>query len=154
MPHAFTTAADGPEHYHQQSTAQKDVQATLHYLSSSPNYTKSKPPIQVVTRSTSLRDARTTVVLSPGSVETIHDVRGRESEFTLEKNGFAFLKHRSGVRDWDCRDRIWKEYVEGECRDVVARAFGGREGGVDEVIAFHEGVRMEFLNFSLCLKRL
>jgi hypothetical protein len=116
----------------------RDVSTTLHYLSS--NTSLSKPPIQVVTRAATTHDPRTSVKLSQGPSETVYDVRGNESNFSLSKNGFAFLKHKSVTGELESRDRIWKEYVEGECREVVARAFGGREGGVDEVIAFHEGV--------------
>ncbi|KAF2430240.1 hypothetical protein EJ08DRAFT_697532 [Tothia fuscella] len=119
----------------------KNVTATLHYLSPTQVYTPSTPPIQVVTRSTTLRDPRTTVVLSPGPSETIHDVRGREKDFTLEKNGFCFLRKESNVGGFESRERIWREYVEGECRELVMEAMGGKDGGVDEVVGFHEGKR-------------
>lgn len=116
------------------------VEAQLHYLTSSVEYTESNPPIQVVTRAATHSDPRTTVKLSQGPLERINDIRGRESQFTLERNGFAFVKHSSRVGDWECRDKIWTDYVEKECRELVASMFGGLEGGVDEVIAFHEGV--------------
>lgn len=118
----------------------QDVEAQLHYLTSSVEYSNSKPPIQVVTRAATHSDPRTTVKLSQGPLEKINDIRGLETRFTLEKNGFAFKKHSSRIVDWECRDKIWTDYVEKECKELVADAFGGLEGGVDEVIAFHEGV--------------
>lgn len=138
---ASTTATpiDTPEKIIQFEGGQ-DVEAQLHYLTSSIEYTKNKPPIQVVTRAATHSDPRTTVKLSQGPLEMINDVRGLESQFTLDKNGFAFVKHSSRVSDWECRDKIWTEYVEKECKDLVAEVFGGLKGGVDEVIAFHEGV--------------
>jgi hypothetical protein len=117
----------------------KDVQAQLHYLSPGVEFTKGRPPIQVVTRQSTVRDARTTVRISQGPQETIHDVRGREHEFNLERNGFRYVRDRPRFQDWDSRDGIWSEYIE-ELKGLVARELGGLAGGVDEVIAFHEGV--------------
>jgi hypothetical protein len=117
----------------------RDVQAQLVYLSPSVEFTKDKPPIQVVTRESTVRDFRTTVRLSQGPQETIHDVRGREHEFSLERNGFKYVRDRPRFQDFESRDGIWTAYIE-ELKELVAREFGGFEGGVDEVIAFHEGV--------------
>ena len=121
------------------SASGQDVQAQLHYLSPGVDFTKSKPPIQVVTRQSTVRDARTTVRISQGPKETIRDVRGREHEFNLERNGFKYVRDRPRFQEWDSRDGIWTGYIE-ELKELVAREFGGLAGGVDEVIAFHEGV--------------
>jgi hypothetical protein len=126
----------------------RDVQAQLHYLSPSVEFTKTNPPVQVVTRSSTSRDPRTTVRISQGPPETVYDVRGREKEFTLERNGFKFVRNRPRFRDWDSRDGIWTEYIE-ELKELVAREFGGAAGGVDEVIAFHEGVSLNPFIFLL-----
>jgi hypothetical protein len=131
------------DHAEQQSQEVScDVQTTLHYLSPNTTHSKCTPPIQVVTKATTYHDPRTSVKLSQGPSETVHDVRGREHEFGLGKNGFLFTKHRSVTGELESRERIWREYVETECKEVVSRAFGGRDGGVDEVIAFHEGVSL------------
>lgn len=158
MPHATTFAEERPDPletspFVPSSTVQipsseetmacgvgQHVEAQLHYLTSSVEYTESKPPIQVVTRAATHSDPRTTVKLSQGPLERINDVRGREDQFTLERNGFTFVKHSSQVGDWECRENIWTDYVEKECKELVANVFGGLQGGVDEVIAFHEGV--------------
>ncbi|KAE9969808.1 hypothetical protein BLS_005213 [Venturia inaequalis] len=159
MPHATTFAEERPDPletspFVPSSTVQipsseetmacgvgQHVEAQLHYLTSSVEYTESKPPIQVVTRAATHSDPRTTVKLSQGPLERINDVRGREDQFTLERNGFTFVKHSSQVGDWECRENIWTDYVEKECKELVANVFGGLQGGVDEVIAFHEGKR-------------
>jgi len=127
-----------------EALAPRDVPAQLHYLFPTVECTKSNPPIQVVTRQIGHRDSRTTVKISQGPVETIHDVRGREDQFTLEKNGFRFVKNESKFQDWESRDGIWTDYIE-ELKELVSREFGGEEGGVDEIIAFHEGVSLYFL---------
>ena len=116
-----------------------DVQSQLVYLSPGLEFTKTNPPVQVVARESTARDPRTTVRLAQGPPESIRDVRGREHEFTLEQNGFKYVRNRSKFQDWESRDGIWTEYIE-ELKELVAREFGGPEGGVDEVIAFHEGV--------------
>jgi hypothetical protein len=136
-------------HDEQHQEISSDVQTTLHYLTPNTTYNKCTPPIQVVTKATTYHDPRTSVKLSQGPPETVYDVRGREHEFELGKNGFLFTKHRSVTGELESRERIWREYVEVECKAVVSKAFGGKEGGVDEVIAFHEGV-----SIILCLSRL
>lgn len=117
----------------------REVQAQLYYLSPSVDYS-TNPPIQVVTRSATTRDPHTTVKLSAGPHETIHDVRGREHEFTLEKNGFQFVRNAARFDDWESKDAIWAFYID-ELKEVVSKAMGGAAGGVDEIIAFHEGKR-------------
>lgn len=124
-----------------EQTGPRDVPAQLHYLSAAVECSKSKPPIQVVTRQIGHRDPRTTVKISQGPVEVIHDVRGREAEFTLAKNGFQFVKNECKFQDWESRDGIWMGYIE-ELKELVAKEFGEEDGGVDEIIAFHEGVRV------------
>jgi hypothetical protein len=119
----------------------RDVQAQLHYLSPSAEFDKDNPPVQVVSRESTSRDPRTTVRITQGKHETIRDVRGREHEFNLARNGFKYVRDRPRFQDWDSRDGIWTDYIE-ELKELVAREFGGLEGGVDEVIAFHEGVRI------------
>ena len=42
---------------------------------------------------------------------TIHDVTGRESEFTLDGNGFQFIKHTSKEKEFVEEEKI-KEYYD------------------------------------------
>jgi hypothetical protein len=138
-PSQLLNAVSKFEQYGQERLVPQDVQAQLHYLSPSFEVSKNSPPVQVVTRSSTTRDARTTVRISQGPVEIVHDVRGRENDFSLERNGFKFVRNRCKFQDWESRDGIWTGYIE-ELKELVSREFGGAQGGVDEVIAFHEGV--------------
>jgi hypothetical protein len=117
----------------------RDVKAQLHYLSPGLEFTKNRPPVQVVSREATARDPRTTVRLAQGPPETIHDVRGREHEFSLDRNGFMYVRNRCNFENWESREGIWTGYIE-ELKELVAKELGGTEGGVDEIIAFHEGV--------------
>lgn len=123
-----------------QSSQPRNVKAQLHYLSPGLEFTKNRPPVQVVSREATARDPRTTVRLAQGPPETIHDVRGREHEFSLDRNGFMYVRHKCNFEDWESREGIWTGYIE-ELKELVAKELGGAEGGVDEIIAFHEGVR-------------
>ncbi|EPE03631.1 hypothetical protein F503_01889 [Ophiostoma piceae UAMH 11346] len=41
----------------------------------------------------------------------IHDIRGKESEFTLEKNGFEYIQHDQTFTGFDDHERIVSEYL-------------------------------------------
>jgi hypothetical protein len=104
------------------------VTATLHYLKRGPEkptrYAKEPPP----------------GVPAWNGVEDLHDVliadgRGRESEFTLDRNGFAILEAPSQVRDFYARDEVERVYypeVERLLRDAL---------GASRVFVFDHGVR-------------
>lgn len=76
-----------------------------------------------------------------GPRERINDVRGLETAFTLEENGFCFRKHTSAFTEWDSRKMIEDVYCNQEMAQFIGDVFGGKEGGVDEVIIFHQGRR-------------
>ncbi|HEX3864303.1 MAG TPA: CmcJ/NvfI family oxidoreductase [Stellaceae bacterium] len=66
---------------------------------------------------------------------TIEDVRGRESEFTLDRNGFALVKAPTAVRDFYSPDEIKRTYypeVERLLRDTL---------GASRVFVFDHNVR-------------
>ena len=66
---------------------------------------------------------------------TIDDARGRESEFTLDRNGFALLKAPTAVRDLYNPEEIKSVYypeVERLLRDTL---------GASRVFAFDHNVR-------------
>lgn len=115
----------------------QDAIARLTYTT--PPKPLSEKPRQVVPGF--LDDPGTTVELSLGPEETIHDVRGSEFKFTLEENGFCFVKHHTTFTDWDRKRKIEDNYCNREMVDLVSSVMGGRENGVDEVIIFHQGQR-------------
>jgi hypothetical protein len=65
----------------------------------------------------------------------IHDARGREAEFTLDRNGFQLVKAPTAVRDFYSPEEIRSVYypeVEGLLRDVL---------GASRVVIFDHNVR-------------
>jgi len=56
--------------------------------------------------------------------ETIHDVRGHESEYSLDDNGFAFYKHHFNLDGYD-RETLERDYlpqVEAFLMDTIPNA--------------------------------
>lgn len=69
----------------------------------------------------------------------IHDARGHESEFTLDKNGFQFMKHVSQYLDFDDKEKIQSVYYK-EVEELVKRELGARK-----VFVFDHTLRLETL---------
>jgi len=118
------------------ATKRRNVEAVLTYTI--PPGPGEENPKQVVPGF--LDDPGTTVKLEHGPLEQINDVRG-VNDFTLEENGFCFCKHYTQFDEWDSRKRIEDVYCNQEMIKLISDTFGGREGGVDEVIIFHQGRR-------------
>lgn len=55
----------------------------------------------------------------------VHDVRGRESEFTLDKNGFQFIKHESAEKDFLDDEKIEEEYYR-EVEELLKKEVGAK----------------------------
>ena len=106
----------------------RSVTATLHYLkrgAEKPARYVSEPPPGV---------ARWNGIDDPHKV-TIEDARGREAEFTLDRNGFALIKAPTAVRDFYSEDEVKQVYypeVERLLRDTL---------GASQVFAFDHNVR-------------
>jgi hypothetical protein len=92
------------------------VYAELHYMSPMAerprNYTY-EPPAGVP-RSNIVPEAHTM---------PIHDIRAVASEISLDRQGFALLRHESAVRDFWDDDEVRKVYYP-EAADVIAQATG------------------------------
>lgn len=106
----------------------KSVTATLHYLKRGAErpvtYVGDPPP--GVPRSSGIDD--------PRSIR-IDDGRGREQEFTLDRNGFAIVEAPSAVRDFYADDEVKQTYypeVERLLREKL---------GVSRVVIFDHTVR-------------
>src|SRR3954470_15104274 len=81
----------------------KTLTSTLYYLkrgAEKPAYYRIEPP-PGVPRSNGIND--------PQEV-TIEDARGRESEFTLDRNGFALIKAPTAMTDFYSPDEIKRVY--------------------------------------------
>jgi hypothetical protein len=96
----------------------RNLTATLHYLkrgSEKPAYYRIEPP-PGVPRWNGIDDPREM---------SIEDARGRESEFTLDRNGFALVKAPTAVADfYDLEEikRIYYPEVEHLLRDTLGAA--------------------------------
>src|SRR6266568_4214185 len=106
----------------------KTLASTLHYLkrgSEKPAYYRIEAP-PGVPRSNGIDD--------PHDV-TIEDARGREAEFTLDRNGFALIKAPTAVTDFYSPEEIKRVYypeVERLLRDTL---------GASRVFIFDHNVR-------------
>lgn len=65
----------------------------------------------------------------------IHDLRGREAEFTLDRHGFAAARHRSRERDFDSDDAIRDIYYP-ESKALLAELLAA-----DRVLTFDHTIR-------------
>jgi len=80
----------------------QDVDTVLHYYK--PNADGS-PPHPTYTDRPETYERPTEV-----HPATVRDVRGKESDYTLDKNGFQFYKHTSEEKDFKDDDEIKKLY--------------------------------------------
>ncbi|CAO1596776.1 hypothetical protein XANCAGTX0491_000607 [Xanthoria calcicola] len=80
----------------------KDLQASIHFLAQSELYHTEKPYALRYTGENEI--AQTNIKLEKHDDIPIHDIRGREREFSLEKNGFTISKMSSRMFYWDFSD--------------------------------------------------
>lgn len=66
----------------------------------------------------------------------VHDVRGRESEFTLDNAGFQFVKHTSQEKAFDDEEHIKEVYYK-EVEELLKR-----EVGAKRVLIFDHTIRL------------
>ena len=112
--------------------APHDVSTTLNYVSSAqpkdePTYTYTYDPPEGTPRTNVLREAFHAV---------IHDVRGREHEFTLDTAGFQFVKHISAEKEFADDERIKDVYYK-EVEELLKR-----ETGAKRVVVFDHTLRL------------
>lgn len=97
-------------------TAAKDVVVCLEYLSDIP-LDKTVKSLQVVPGSLD-RAGKSNVRLAPGQPETIHDVRTLERLFSLDENGFKYVKAPTTFRNWSSQKAIGEIYLQ-EMEDLL-----------------------------------
>lgn len=56
----------------------------------------------------------------------IHDARGRENEFSLDKSGFQFVKHPSAEHDFTDEERIKNVYYK-EAEELLKNVTGAKK---------------------------
>lgn len=52
----------------------------------------------------------------------VHDMRGEEERYTLDKNGFEIVRHESGEKEFRDEERITKEYYA-EVEEILKKAY-------------------------------
>lgn len=114
-----------------------DEVAQLVYVDWQDIYSVEKPYQIFSSLSSDLSDLSTTnLVFKDGEVETMHDLRDNQSEYTLDKQGFQFCQHSLNLHDVSSEEQIRSSYLpqmEALLRDHV--------DGVDRVFFFDWRVR-------------
>ncbi|KAF2437989.1 methyltransferase CmcJ [Karstenula rhodostoma CBS 690.94] len=76
--------------------------------------------------------AKTNITLEKGTADNVTDVRDREAEFSLDNNGFAFIKHKSDFTEFDK-----SKFVEDEFLPKVVEPFLKKHvEGADRIVFF------------------
>ncbi|KAL9094023.1 MAG: hypothetical protein Q9165_003693 [Trypethelium subeluteriae] len=115
-------------------TSANDIQVQLEYLADLPLYESTKP-LQYVPGFEN--DSRSTVHLSPGPLEILHDVRTLSPDtFALDESGFRFIKAPTEFCNWNSQDAIANEYMP-EMEALLKREVDG----VDEIVLFDARIR-------------
>lgn len=86
----------------------EDEVARLNYIQDSDIFSRQKP--YEVLSEVPVGLEKSNFKLRPGSPETIHDIRGRESHFDLDRNGFQVVPHVLETTLFD-EDTITREYL-------------------------------------------
>lgn len=91
----------------------RDVTATFNYFK--PNEDGSPPAPSYVGRPETYVRA-----VNPHSV-TVHDIRGSEDEYSLDKTGFEVFQHESKEKDFTDEDKIKDVYYK-EVEEILKKA--------------------------------
>src|SRR5690606_23240922 len=86
----------------------EDEVARLNYIQNSDIFSRQKPYEVLSEVPTGLE--KSNFKLRPGSPETIHDIRGQESHFDLDRNGFQVVPHVLETTVFD-EETITREYL-------------------------------------------
>ena len=68
---------------------------------------------------------------------TVHDLRGKEAEFTLDQNGFAVPQHRSAMKAFDTIEEFQNVYLP-----EMEKLIHDEVDGVDRIFIFDWRVSM------------
>jgi len=112
-----------------------DVAATFSYLQWQDRYNAEKPyQILIDLPDGTEETQRTNLVFCDGPKEKVADVTGREASFTLDRNGFAFIKDDLPIRSTEFADRTMVESVYlPACERIIRETLDD----VDEVVFYN-----------------
>lgn len=105
--------------------------AELSFLKPLDKYGEEKPYWLFIGKPKNAPDVDTTNVVTEFVKVPIHDVRGNESEYALDKQGFQFIVHGHKFQSFEDEDLIVQEYlpqVEETIRSTIP--------GVDKVVIY------------------
>lgn len=88
--------------------AAEDETVQLHYIQWQDDFIKQKPYEVISECPDDLKQCNFT--LRPGPDQTIHDMRGRESDFDLDRNGFQVRPHSLNAQVFD-EETIKQDYI-------------------------------------------
>lgn len=125
------STATGPS---SQNHSRKDVQVQLQYLKDDPIY-KEEKPLQITPNFLD-KDNETNVKLAPGQLETVQDVRGREADFTLDRNGFQYVNAPTQFKEWSSQPKIAQSYLP-ELETLLRKEVDG----CDEIMFYDARIR-------------
>jgi len=91
----------------------RDVTTTLHYLR--PNEDGSPPAPSYVGR------PETYVKPANAHTVTVHDIRGSEQDYSLDKTGFEIFRHESKEKDFTDEEKIKDIYYK-EVEEILKKA--------------------------------
>ncbi|KAK0638997.1 hypothetical protein B0T16DRAFT_497178 [Cercophora newfieldiana] len=108
----------------------RDETVVINYAKWLPIYA-SEAPYQILSH-LSGDYKKTNLEFGPAPVaETIHDIRGREAEFTADSHGFQVCRQETAVTDWTDKQTVETVYCS-EMEQLLKRELDG----VDEVVFY------------------
>ncbi|KAF6229943.1 hypothetical protein HO133_004280 [Letharia lupina] len=116
-----------------------DEKTRLHFLKWQDLYKREKPfQIYIDVPKDAADQRQHNLVFEEGEVTVIKNVRGHEDDYSLDKNGFCYLRHGTALeasRFYD-RDAVEETYLP-ECEELLKSSIEG----VDQVCIFDWRVR-------------
>jgi hypothetical protein len=110
------------------------VHATFDYVLPLPLYEHEKPFIIFANLPSSMSDQRTTnLAFESKSGVPVQDIRGREAQYSLGKNGFMVERSPTSFSDWTSRGKVENQYFQ-EVQEIVRKAVGG--GTETKIVCF------------------
>jgi hypothetical protein len=122
----------------------RDVTAPVHFIKWLPLYEREKPFNIFINLPEDAKDTRTNNLEFDIKDTTFHDVRGEESDFTLDDHGFAFLKYQHDFKNFDNREAVESEYLP-----QIEKMVKEKIPGADRVALFDWRVGLQNMNLSL-----
>ena len=107
-------------------TKSAPIEARFTYLEWQELFAKEKP-VQVLDAHKAAPDQKAaTITFHDNIVEEVEDVRGRESDFSIDVQGFEYYKHASKVKPEQFKDEDYvNEHYLPECEELLKERFEG-----------------------------